>query len=65
MKKARINAYVSPELERWYREQAEKAGATISSMVAIALNSYREQRDAMQIMRDLLEKVGDKPGVNA
>ena len=65
MKKARINAYVSHELERWYREQAEKAGATISSMVAIALNTYREQRDAMQIMRDVLEKVADKRGVNA
>lgn len=68
MRKVRINAYISPDLERWYREQAEKAGATISSMVAIALNAYREQRDAMRIMGDVLEKlekVGDKPGINA
>lgn len=67
MRKARITAYISPELEMWYKQQAEEAGATISSMIAIALNTYREQRDAMRIMGNVLEKlekVADKPGIN-
>ena len=68
MSKARIYGYVSPELERWYKEQAERTGASVSSLVAVALNLYREQRDAMRIIGDVLEKlekVGDKPGINA
>lgn len=58
MRKGRLNIYLSPELEKWYREQAEKAGVSISNMVAIALHTYREQRDALSILKDLTERLG-------
>ena len=54
-RKARFSLWVSPALMDWYREQAWKSGVSISNMVAIGLQFYREQRDAISVLKDVLE----------
>lgn len=52
-RKARFSLWVSPELMDWYREQAFKSGVSISNMVSIGLQFYREYRDAIGVLKDL------------
>ncbi len=52
--------YLSTDLEHWYREQAAKAGVSLSGMVAMALNEYKQQKDAVRILNDLVGKL-EKP----
>lgn len=55
--KGRLNIYLSSDLEHWYREQAAKAGVSLSGMVAMALHFYREQRDAVRLLTDLVDNI--------
>ena len=57
-RKERFSLWVSPDLMRWYREQASNSGVSISNMVCLGLQFYREYRDAIGVLKDVLERFG-------
>lgn len=41
----RVNINISPELHTYYKEQAERAGVSMSAYMALALLDYKDRRD--------------------
>lgn len=65
MSRIRKNITVSPEIAEWYENEAERMGASQSSLMAMALQFYIDHRQAlamsgtMQKLIELVENQGE------
>lgn len=56
----RVNVNISDEVHKWYKEEADKIGTSMSSMMAIALNEYMRERVMMKEFKgfgELIDKI--------
>lgn len=56
-KTARVNIFMSKDLKQWYKDRSSDTGISMSSMMAIALSEYKDQKETIQILKTMeLEK---------
>lgn len=64
--KIRVNITISQEIKDWYQKQGEAFGCAMSSMMTIALATYKQQSESIGAMKnmgtlyDKLEEINSK-----
>lgn len=58
-KHMRVNIRVPLEVKQWFEEEANNFGCPYSSLMAIALKGYIEQRESLASLKDLSSLVND------
>lgn len=51
--KVRVNINISQEIKDWYQKQGEAFGCAMSSMMTIALATYKQQSEGLGAMKEL------------
>lgn len=57
MESKRVNIKVSEKCHGWYSERAEEIGTSMSSMMAIALTEYMEQKETINNVPNVIDMV--------
>lgn len=53
----RLNIRISDELHDYFAERSEKTGVSMSSLIALALEEHKMQRETIQGMPNLIDMV--------
>lgn len=59
----RVNARISGDLNKWLDETSKEMAIPKSTIIAIAVEQYRQQKEAIKVMPEmqkLLEKLDEK-----
>lgn len=49
----RMGITVSPELKKWFEDEAESMGLTLSGLVVVAMSQYKNQKEALDRMKEV------------
>lgn len=53
-KTERLNVYVVPSIKEYVVEECEELGMSQSSFVTMVINQYRQQKDSLNTMNNML-----------
>lgn len=51
--KRRVNATIPEETHEWLKEESNRTGATMSSIIANAIEQYIDTKEGMRFMRSI------------
>lgn len=51
----RLNAYIPKSYKKWLEKECKKTGLTLSGLVVVALGTYIDQKDFVEVFPELVD----------